>query len=340
MPLPPRQGSFCPDLSETEIGLYGRWKKEGVPGDSIEEKRMRRRWIRLSLAFLLGGGLFLMFHAQVFASEPYVKQTKKDCVECHVDKYYPGKDFFRAETKTKWHYHWWAFSLFLFIFCAGILGKVYVWNMGRGRILPREEIEKRRMVDFLFFEAILQRKLFKESRLRWFIYFSESLGFMALFFVFLVFVFTRFVFKIDFFSTGAGGLILNFLMDLLGLLILSGTIASFVRRSIKRPNMITEREDILAVLLLFLIVLTGFLLEGFRMAVLPVTVESYFSFVGLALAGLFRLIPMAWTDVHFYTWIVHATIVFIFLAYIPFSKFIHFIACPVSILASSSDPQG
>jgi nitrate reductase gamma subunit len=155
-----------------------------------------------------------------------------------------------------------------------------------------------------------------------------------------VFVFTRFVFQIDFFITGAGGLILEFLMDFLGLLILSGTIASFIRRSIKRPNMITEREDILAVLLLFLIVVTGFLLEGFRMAVLPVTFESYFSFGGLALASLFRQIPLAWTDIHFYTWIVHATIVFIFLAYIPFSKFIHFIACPVSILASSSDPQG
>jgi nitrate reductase gamma subunit len=163
---------------------------------------------------------------------------------------------------------------------------------------------------------------------------------MALFFVFLVFVFARFVFKIDFFIAGAGGLILDFLMDLLGLLILSGTVASFIRRSIKRPNMITEKEDLVAVLLLFFIVLTGFLLEAFRMAVLPVTFESYFSFVGLALAGLFRQIPLAWTDIHFYAWIVHATIVFVFLAYIPFSKFIHFIACPVSILASSSDPQG
>jgi nitrate reductase gamma subunit len=104
--------------------------------------------------------------------------------------------------------------------------------------------------------------------------------------------------------------------------------------------MITEREDILAVILLFLIVVTGFLLEGFRMAVLPISFESYFSFVGLALAGVFRQFPLAWTDIHFYTWIVHATLVFIFLAYIPFSKFIHFIACPVSILASSSDPQG
>jgi len=296
--------------------------------------------IRLSLAFFLAGSLFLMIHAQAFASEPYVKQTKKDCSECHVDKYYPGKDFFRAETQTKWHYHWWAFSLFLFVFSAGILGKVYLWSMGRGSVLPRGETEQKRMVNFLFFEAILQRRLFKESRLRWFIYLSESFGFMALFFVFLFFVFTRFVFKIDFFLTGVGGLILDFLMDFLGLLIFSGTIASFIRRSIKRPNMITEREDKIAVLLLFLIVVTGFLLEGFRMAVLPVTFESYFSFVGLAVSGLFRHIPLAWTDIHFYSWIVHATLVFVFLAYIPFSKFIHFIACPLTILASSSDPQG
>jgi len=301
---------------------------------------MRSGVVRLSLAVFLVAGLFLMISAQAFASEPYVKQTKKDCIECHVDQYYPGKDFFQAETQTKWRYHWWAFSLFLFVFCAGVLGKVYVWSMGHGKVIPREEIDQKRMVHLLFFEAILQRKLLKESRLRWFIYLSESFGFMALFFVFLVFVFTRFVFKIDFFIAGAGGLILDFLMDFLGLLIFSGTIASFIRRSIKRPNMITEREDLMAVLLLCSIVVTGFLLEGFRMAVLPVTFESYFSFVGLVVASIFRWIPLAWTDIHFYTWIVHATIVFMFLAYIPFSKFIHFIACPVSILASSSDPQG
>jgi nitrate reductase gamma subunit len=301
---------------------------------------MQRRWIKLLWAVLFMGSLFLMAHSYAFASEPYVKQTKKDCVECHIDKYYPGQDFFRAETKTKWHYHWWAFSLFLFVFCAGVLGRVYVWSLGHGKVFPREKIEQKKMIQVLFFEAILQRKLFKESRLRWFIYLSESLGFIILLFVFLIFVFTRFLFKIDFFVAGPGGLILDFLMDFLGLLILSGTIASFIRRSIKRPNMITEREDILAVLLLFLIVITGFLLEAFRLAELPISFESYFSFVGLALAGLFRLIPLAWTNIHFYTWIVHATLVFIFLAYIPFSKFIHFIACPVSILASSSDPQG
>ena len=104
--------------------------------------------------------------------------------------------------------------------------------------------------------------------------------------------------------------------------------------------MITERGDIVAVLFLFFIVLTGFFLEAFRLAVLPVSFESYFSFVGLGIASVIRHFDMPWTDIHFYTWIFHATIVFLFLVYIPFSKFIHFMACPIATLAISSDPQG
>src|SRR5512135_3302457 len=100
--------------------------------------------IRLSFAVLLIGALFLVFYVYVDASEPYVKQTKKDCLECHIDTYYPNKDFFRAETATKWHYHWWAFSLFLLVFCGGVLGKVYIWSMGHGKILPTGEMEQKR----------------------------------------------------------------------------------------------------------------------------------------------------------------------------------------------------
>lgn len=297
--------------------------------------------MRWSVVFCLTLGILWTSHSNTIATEPYVKQTKKDCLECHTDKYYPGGDFFKAETKTKWRYHWWAFSLFLFIFLGGIFGRVYLWSRGCGQLFPPGvKVGSEKILTLLFFEALLQRKLFKLSRLRWFIFFSESLGFMALFLVFMVFVFTRFVFKIDLFLTGSGGLLLDFLMDLLGLLILIGAIVSFIRRSVKRPNLITEREDLMAVLFLFFIVLTGFFLEAFRLAVLPVSWETYFSFVGLGMASLIRNLPLSWTDIHFYTWILHATLVFMFLAYIPFSKLIHFIGCPISIIGVSSDPQG
>jgi nitrate reductase gamma subunit len=58
------------------------------------------------------------------------------------------------------------------------------------------------------------------------------------------------------------------------------------------------------------------------------------------MAGIIRNIDLPWTVIRYYTWIIHAIIVLIFLAYIPFSKFIHFMTCPVSTLAMSSDPQG
>lgn len=301
---------------------------------------MRKRWVRSSVGFFLILGFFFLY-TKAIATEPYVIQTKKDCTECHTDRYYPGKDFFQSETKMKWRYHWWAFSLSLLIFLGGIFGRIYLWSIGHGKVLlPQRKVERGKILNLLFFEALLQKSLLKLSRLRWFIFFSESFGFMALFVVFLIFVFTRFVFKIDFFIKGPGGLLLDFLMDLLGLLIFIGAIVSLMRRWKKSPDRITEREDILAVLFLFFIVLTGFFLEAFRLAVLPVSWEAYFSFVGFGLALFLRKIPLSWTDIHFYTWLVHATLVFMFLAYIPFSKLIHFIGCPLTILGVSSDSQG
>jgi nitrate reductase gamma subunit len=153
-------------------------------------------------------------------------------------------------------------------------------------------------------------------------------------------VFTRFVFKVEFFISGAGGLALKFMLDLTGLLILCGTLASFSRRLFKKEKLLTETQDLVAVSFLFLIVVTGFLVEGFRLAALPVTNESYFSFVGYGIGSILSNFDMPWAVFRFYTWIVHAILVFLFLAYVPFSKFIHFMACPVSILAMSSDPQG
>jgi nitrate reductase gamma subunit len=283
--------------------------------------------------------LTLLLNTKTAAIEPYVEKTKKDCMECHIDKYYPAGDFFKAETETKWHYQWWIFSIGFFIFSCGVMAKLYMWNIGRGKIFS-EKIEWKRFLDFLFFEVIFQRKIFKASYLRWFIFFSESMGFLMLFLFFLVLVLTRFIFKIDFFISGAGGLALDFMLDFIGLLILCGTVVSFVRRCLKKNNLITEREDIVAVLFLFFIVLTGFFLEAFRLAVLPFSFESYFSFVGFGMASIIRNIDLPWTVIRYYTWIIHAIIVLIFLAYIPFSKFIHFMTCPVSTLAMSSDPQG
>jgi len=47
------------------------------------------------------------------------------------------------------------------MFFAGVLGKVHTWTLGHGRILPIEEAGKSKFRVFLFFEVILQRKIFQ-----------------------------------------------------------------------------------------------------------------------------------------------------------------------------------
>ncbi len=300
---------------------------------------MIRGLARLSVVLIFLIGFVFLLGSKASATEQYVAKTQKDCVQCHVNKLYPAGDFFRAETQTKWRFLWWTFSLSLFVFVCGIMAKLYVGSLGQGKVFG-EKIERKRFFQFLIFEVILQRNIFRLSRLRWFIFFSESMGFIALFLFFLTLVFTRFVFKVEFFISGAGGLALKFMLDLTGLLILCGTVVSFIRRLSVREKLFTERQDLAAVSFLFFIVVTGFLIEGFRLAVLPVSYESHFSFVGYGIAGILRSYDLPWAVFGFYTWVVHAILVFVFLAYVPFSKFIHFMACPVSILAMSSDPQG
>jgi len=283
--------------------------------------------------------LVSLLNSSAEATEPFVDKTKKNCVECHINKYYPGGDFFKTETQTKWHIHWWIFSISFFIFACGIMARLHMWSLGRGKLFV-EKIEWKRFLDFLIFEVIFQRKIFRISHVRWFMFISESMGFITLFLLFLILVVTRFVFKIEFFMSGTGGLALDFLLDFTGLMVLCGTIVSLIRRFLKNKNLITERQDVIAVLFLFFIVLTGFFLEACRIAVLPVSYETYFSFVGFGIASIMRGFDLPWAVIRFYAWIFHAIIVALFLAYVPFSKFIHFIACPVSTLVMSSDPQG
>jgi hypothetical protein len=50
-----------------------------------------------------------------------------------------------------------------------------------------------------------------------------------------------------------------------------------------------------------------------------------------------RPLELPWTVYHFYLWIFHGFISLAFIAYIPFGKILHFIACPISIAATASD---
>jgi nitrate reductase gamma subunit len=290
-------------------------------------------WISVIAIFIL-----IQFGPPVYATVEYVKEFKKEpkklCVHCHVDHAYPGKSFYEAENLYKWVFMWGTFGVAVVLFSYGIVAKILIWRKGRKDSHSRKK--KIKVFKFLFYDAFLQRGILRLNPLRWVNYMTLSMGFSALF-ILMLFVYGYIIAaQIRTFGIPSlGGRILDFLMDFLGLSILVGVILSALRRYVfKQSQLKTEIRDNVALLFIFLIVVTGFLLEAFRIAVLPFSLKHSASFVGFTLALLFRALPLNWTTFHFYLWNFHFLLAFAFIAYVPYSKFVHIVTCPVTATVS------
>jgi len=122
-------------------------------------------------------------------------------------------------------------------------------------------------------------------------------------------------------------------LDLLGLLFIAGTILFFARR-IARPKSVGHRATDWYVLVSFLLLgVTGYLVEGLRIAwQQPTGIAANCSPVGLWVSGFFA----EWSEAaarssHLVWWWVHAVLVFVFIASIPFTRLFHFIAGPMNL---------
>jgi len=266
-----------------------------------------------------------------------VKATKKDCRECHLSQYYPQQDFFGWESSSKWKLHWALFSLAAFVMFVGLYATVSIWLMGRRPSL-HHPMHWPSATSALFREGILGERVWGHNRLRWAIFILISVAFMALAVVFVLTLITRFLLPPDNFIAVPGGLILDFLADLLGGCILAGVLLALYRRYIKKDdNLKSDPEDLIILLLLLGIIVTGFFLESCRLAVVSPEPQIWASFLGAMGASILGIWDAPWTVVRFYIWIVHAVLVFVFFAYLPFSKLFHLMTSPISIAATASE---
>jgi len=138
-------------------------------------------------------------------------------------------------------------------------------------------------------------------------------------------------------------------LDIFGAIFLVGLLLMMLRRSFRRlPQLDYKRadprngrydrsgyqwDDRIFLGLLFLIGLTGFLIEGFRIAADRPAFEVW-SPVGWALADLsdaLRLTAAA-NQWHLGFWWVHAVLVMVFIAYVPFSKAMHMLVDMVNLV--------
>ncbi|MBI4500678.1 MAG: (Fe-S)-binding protein [Gemmatimonadetes bacterium] len=134
-------------------------------------------------------------------------------------------------------------------------------------------------------------------------------------------------------------------LDTLGALFCAGLLAALVRRYVlKRPPLTREPADLLLSGWLLLIGLTGFLVEGMRLAGTshPLPYSPRWSPVGLAISGLWAHVGagtvQAW---HLYGWWFHAVLALGWIAALPRApKVLHLLTAGVNVLLRDLRPRG
>ncbi|MBX6378314.1 MAG: 4Fe-4S dicluster domain-containing protein, partial [Clostridia bacterium] len=134
-------------------------------------------------------------------------------------------------------------------------------------------------------------------------------------------------------------------LDIFGLLTTVGILMAAVKRYGQRPERLMtshNRADGLILAWIFVILVTGFLIEGLRIVVTRDPWGAW-SPVGLAtgrfLAAL-GLTPPAMVGLHAGLWWFHLVLVLGFLAYIPYSKLLHLVTAPLNTFLVSLEPKG
>ncbi|MCL5039272.1 MAG: 4Fe-4S dicluster domain-containing protein, partial [Firmicutes bacterium] len=130
-------------------------------------------------------------------------------------------------------------------------------------------------------------------------------------------------------------------LDIFGLLATLGIIMAAGRRYLQRPERLDNTpDDGLTLLWIFLILVTGFAVEGLRIVATkdPWAVWSPF---GLFFARLFSgLTPTGLVDTHRWLWWLHLILAMGFIAYVPYSKLLHIFVSPANQFLRRLTPVG
>jgi len=145
------------------------------------------------------------------------------------------------------------------------------------------------------------------------------------------------------FLKGSFYLFFSLILDIAGLISILMLIGLLVRRYVVRPaGLENKKDDIIMHGLLLAILITGFLIEGARMAVTEMgTTLSAWSPVGLWVAkALSSMGEPAVRGLHSNLWWLHLLMVIAFIAIIPFTKLRHIFTTSANYLFTDLGPKG
>ncbi len=148
-------------------------------------------------------------------------------------------------------------------------------------------------------------------------------------------------------------------LDLMGVVFFMGLAIAYYRRFVLKPKHLETSVDDLRILGLFgVIALTGFLMEGARIALLDEPFRAWSPVANVIACGLTAVFgePGAPTGIrpfdqspfwhtplgyfHNTFWWIHMVVVFGFIAYIPYGKLAHIFTSPLNIFLRTHKPTG
>ncbi len=235
--------------------------------------------------------------------------------------------------------------LSLIVFDIGLYRLIYQknqvsWNRYR-QYIDRKNAQPALMRSTFFSDVLLHTNLLSVSGIRWLRHTLIFWGFVLLFGVEVIAVFVRegipaFGFT-DVWEIPGHPLRLafDFAFDFFGFLVLVGCLLSFAWRMAVRGTEQSKYADTPTAVFLFLVVLSGFIVEAARIATAADPTGSVYSFVGWTMANL-ASDSSGWASA-IYTpmWYLHMFGSLAFIVYVPAFRLVHSCATPVGRLMNS-----
>jgi nitrate reductase gamma subunit len=250
---------------------------------------------------------------------------------------------FMGEMGVRWIIFWPLITAACLFFLWGMYQKIVVVNLNTFKrwepFLGRSGVELRSLGKYLIDEVILQKQLRRESTFRWVRHILIFWGFVLLWLVDFTFaIFTEYMPIFGWHPAPEGGalrLTFDFLLDFLGAMVLLGTVLALLWRVRISGTDKKIYTDTPTVAFLLLVLSTGYLVEGLRLAALPDSPAARYSLLGYGLASLFRGSGLPLGLVHQGMWLFHVIASSAFIAYFPVKRLVHSCATPVGKLMQS-----
>ncbi len=218
----------------------------------------------------------------------------------------------------------------------GLYQRINSWKKGKQDDERLSDLPGRFV--FMLKEMLLQRKTLQSG--------FPALFHSLIFYSFLILVVTTGVVALDYdlgtsFFAGHIYVYLSAASEIAGILILLGVFMAMWRRYISKPSTIeTVFADTWALLLLALIIITGFAAEGARISAAG-DKWSAISPAGCVMSFLFAGFDgKSGAVIHRILWWLHAGLAFFWIGAIPYTKFFHVLLLPANAFFSKMKPAG